>query len=158
MPCCAFSPAWVLPGGAGPSGPALRYWKGDGPEWDLVAASVEGDALLLAEAKWSDRPFTETMIEEAARALLAKGTPRERWAHGKRVVHALFVPRLARMKRKPSVGTSQMFLPPTRFWLPCAEDRGISHAGRAENGLSDRLYFTISLISPRIAWPWHAIW
>jgi len=69
-----------------------------------VAASIEGDALLLGEAKWAERPFTEAMLEEAARSLLAKGTPRERWAHGKRLVYALFVPRLARMRRKPSVG------------------------------------------------------
>jgi len=61
--------------------------------------------LLLGEAKWSERPFTEAMIEEAARALLSKRTPRERWAHVKRVVHALFVPRRARMRRKPSVGS-----------------------------------------------------
>jgi len=93
------------PGGAGPWGPALRYWKGDGPEWDLVAASIEGDALLLGEAKWSERPFTENMIEEASRALFAKGIPRERWAHGKRVVHALFVPRLTSMNRKPTAGS-----------------------------------------------------
>jgi uncharacterized protein len=93
------------PGGAGPWGPALRYWKGTGPEWDLVSASMEGDALLLGEAKWSERPFTEAMIEEAARALLAKGIPSERWAHGKRVIHALFVPRLARVNRKASVGS-----------------------------------------------------
>ncbi len=47
---------------------------------------------------------------EAARALLSKGTPRERWAHGKHVVHALFVPRLAWMRRKPSVGSiTQVF-------------------------------------------------
>jgi hypothetical protein len=45
------------------------------------------------------------MIEEAARALLANGIPRERWAHGKGVVHALFVPRLAKLKRKPSIGS-----------------------------------------------------
>ncbi len=50
------------------------------------------------------------MIEEAARSLLSKGTPRERWALGKHVVHALFVPRLARMRRKPSVGSiAQVF-------------------------------------------------
>ena len=93
------------PGGAGMWGPALRYWKGDGPEWDLVSASMEGEALLLGQAKWSERPFTGAMIEEAARSLLAKGIPSERWTHGKRVVHALFVPRLARMNRKASVGS-----------------------------------------------------
>jgi hypothetical protein len=64
---------------------------------------MDADALLLGEAKWSERPFTEAMIEEAARALLENGIPRERWAHGKRVVHALFVPRLAKPKRKPPV-------------------------------------------------------
>lgn len=93
-----------LPGGAGPWGPALRYWKGNGPEWDLVSASIEGDALLLGEVKWSEQPFTEAALEAAARVLLAKGTPHERWAHGKRLVHALFVPGLAKMRRQSPAG------------------------------------------------------
>ena len=56
------------------------------------------------EVKWSEQPVTEAVIEEASRALLAKGAPHERWAHGRRLVHALFVPRLARTRRRPSVG------------------------------------------------------
>ncbi len=45
--------------------------------------------------KWSDEPFTQDRLADAARGLLAKGVPLERWAEGKRVRHALSVPRLA---------------------------------------------------------------
>lgn len=90
--------------GEGPWGPALRYWKGNGPEWDLVAGSIGGDALLLGDVRWSEQPVTEAVIEETSRALLAMGAPHERWAHRRRLVHSLFVPRLARTRRRPSVG------------------------------------------------------
>ena len=89
--------------GAGPWGPALRYWKGHGPEWDLVAESIAGDALLLGEVKWSERPYTEAALEDAIRTLLAKGAPHERWAYGRRLVHTLFVPRLAAKSRRLSL-------------------------------------------------------
>ncbi len=90
--------------GAGPWGPALRYWKGNGPEWDLVAGAIAGDALLLGEVKWSEKPITEAALEETARALLAKGAPHESWAHGRRLLHAVFVPRLARPQPSTSTG------------------------------------------------------
>ncbi len=81
--------------GGGPWGPARRYWKGNGPEWDVVAASLAEDALLLGEVKWCERPFTASEVRDAGQALLAKGVPSERWAHSKRVVPTLFVPRVA---------------------------------------------------------------
>lgn len=77
-------------------GPARRYWKGNGPEWDTVALSVDGDSLLLGEVKWSERPLTASEVRDAGQVLLAKGVPPERWAQGKRVLYALFVPRVAR--------------------------------------------------------------
>lgn len=93
-------PAAIL-AGTGPFGAARRYWRGAGPEWDVVAASLDGTTLLLGKAKWSERPFTEAAIGEAAADLLAKGVPQERWAEGKRLRHVLFVPRVARMRRTP---------------------------------------------------------
>ena len=39
----------------GPWEPARRYWRGNAPELDVVARSVDGRRLLLGEAKWSAR-------------------------------------------------------------------------------------------------------
>lgn len=80
------------------SAPAVqrRYWKGNGPEWDVVAASLEEDALLLGGVRWCERPLTASGVRDAGQALLARGVPSERWAHSKRVVPTLFVPRVAR--------------------------------------------------------------
>ena len=87
-------------GAAGPWGPARRFWKGNGPEWDVVAASVDAKVLLLGEVKWSEQPFSEAELQEAGRSLLAKGVPRERWAEGKRPIHVVFVPQLRRARRR----------------------------------------------------------
>ena len=65
----------------------------------MVAASVDAEALLLGEVKWSERPFSEAELDEAGRGLLARGLPRESWAEGKRLVHVVFVPRLRRVHR-----------------------------------------------------------
>ncbi len=77
-----------------PWGPARRYWRGDGPEWDVVAAPMEGNALLLGKTKWSDRPVPLEEVERAARELMAKGLPAESWAADRSVVYVVFVPEL----------------------------------------------------------------
>ena len=42
--------------GLGPWEPAQRYWRGDAPELDVVARSVDGRRLLVGEVKWSMKP------------------------------------------------------------------------------------------------------
>ena len=37
----------------GPWEPAQRYWRGNDPEFDVVARSVDGKRLLVGEVKWS---------------------------------------------------------------------------------------------------------
>ena len=39
--------AWV-----GPFGPAQRYWRGNDPEYDVVAPSVDGRRMLVGEVTW----------------------------------------------------------------------------------------------------------
>lgn len=78
----------------GPWGPPRRFWLGNGPEWDIVASSLDEKALLLGEVKWSDKPVSESELDRIGRALLAKGLPDGTWAREKRVVHAVFVPEL----------------------------------------------------------------
>ena len=43
-------------GKLGPWEPAQRYWRGHAPELDIVARSVDGQRLLVGEAKWSKTP------------------------------------------------------------------------------------------------------
>ena len=76
-------------------GPASRFWHGDGPEWDVVSLSIDGERLLLGEAKWCDRAVSAADLRKLARALVAKGIPGGSMPHGREARYALFVPQLA---------------------------------------------------------------
>ena len=43
-------------GKLGPWEPAQRHWRGNAPELDIVARSVDGLRLLVGEAKWTKTP------------------------------------------------------------------------------------------------------
>ena len=58
-------------------GPAKRFWSGSGPEWDVVAESLDGKTLLLGEVKWT-RDTHATALGRVHASLAAKGTPRTR--------------------------------------------------------------------------------
>lgn len=81
-------------------GPARRYWRGSGPEWDIVAGPLDARSLLLGEVKWSDRPVSDTELTGISRELLAKGIPQEGWAAGRQPVHIIFVPELSQPRRR----------------------------------------------------------
>jgi len=82
----------------GPWCPAARYWRGSGPEWDVVARSVDGECLLLGEVKWHVGEVDSRFLDATAHALVARGVP---VAAGRpqRIVHAVFVPRRAQSAR-----------------------------------------------------------
>ncbi|HUP22375.1 MAG TPA: ATP-binding protein [Thermoanaerobaculia bacterium] len=93
--CRAVLPRLDVPGlrEVGPLGSAFRWWHGAAPEWDLVAASLDGRALVLGEIKWHDRPVTARDLRREAARL------RERPAPGldanylnRQQVRVLFVP------------------------------------------------------------------
>ena len=77
-------------------GPAARWWHGTQPEWDVVSESLDGERVLLGEAKWSGRPFDRKTLEPILRELAARPAPPlpSRLA-GAELVRALFVPRMA---------------------------------------------------------------
>jgi AAA+ ATPase superfamily predicted ATPase len=90
-------------GRLGPWEPAKRYWRGNDPQWDIVARSVNGERLLLAEAKWWSGVLSETEIMRACHEILRKGTPAVRGAEKMKPVFALFVPEIAsREVREPA--------------------------------------------------------
>ncbi|MBP9205993.1 MAG: hypothetical protein KBG28_18605, partial [Kofleriaceae bacterium] len=77
----------------GPWQPALRYWRGHEPEWDLVADALDARSVLLGEAWFTTRPVSADVARAEAARLAARPVPA---AVGKRpVVRALFVPSLA---------------------------------------------------------------
>jgi AAA+ ATPase superfamily predicted ATPase len=81
-------------------GPARRYWRGDGPEWDMIAESLDGRSLLVGEAKWTERHPTASALTEAARRLIAKGVPPvPRRPEARIIRYAIFVPRRPRPSR-----------------------------------------------------------
>jgi uncharacterized protein len=75
-----------------PWGNAQRYWHGNGPEWDLVAHSLDGKCLLLGEVRWCEKPVTERVLHQAFSDLVRKGTEKLPDSTGRRPVYAVFVP------------------------------------------------------------------
>ena len=74
-------------------GQASRYWQqGQGAEWDILAHSVEGNALLIGEAKWISKVPSEAWIHKTFAELKAKGTPPV--SHHTHITthYALFIP------------------------------------------------------------------
>ncbi|MBN1603724.1 MAG: ATP-binding protein [Chitinispirillaceae bacterium] len=70
---------------------ASRYWSPNSPEWDIVAESLDGSALLLGEVKWSRAAIKKSNLEQWTHQLIAKGVPCGRHSYSL-VHHVLFVP------------------------------------------------------------------
>ena len=79
-------------GEAGPFGPAARYWGRGGPEWDVVARSVDGKRLLLGEVKWHYKAASASQVASAVAALSQKGIPQALVGRQTEVVRAVFLP------------------------------------------------------------------
>jgi len=81
--------------------PAGRFWRGSGPEWDVVSRSFDGRGLILGEVKWSEKPVEEADLQSIYKILKARGIPPVGHDAIERVVYAIFVPRCApRVKAK----------------------------------------------------------
>jgi len=79
----------------GPWGPASRWWRGSLSEWDVVSESIEGQRLLLGEAKWRHRPMSARALTRATREVLAKQAPQlPKKYSGHELVRVLFVPEI----------------------------------------------------------------
>jgi hypothetical protein len=74
-------------------GPAARWWRGEAPEWDVVAESLDGSAVLLGECKWSAKPPDARTLARWRGELLAKAVPEVPGVVGRHVVHVQFVSR-----------------------------------------------------------------
>ena len=80
-------------GALGPWGVPGRWWRGNDPEWDIVAADLAGNRLLLGEARWGSRPFSRQEVERFAAEVAARRPPLLPARYAERVVErALFVP------------------------------------------------------------------
>jgi uncharacterized protein len=77
----------------GPWGPAARWWYRNEPEWDLVAESIDGERLLLGEAKCPLEPLTARDLTRLRQELATRPAPPlpDRFRHHQ-VVRALFLP------------------------------------------------------------------
>lgn len=88
-------------GGLGPWRAAQRYWRGQEPEYDVVALSVDGTRALVGESKWTSSPANDRTLASLAAELRAKGGASLPIPAGVSVVYALFVPELAPGTRPP---------------------------------------------------------
>lgn len=74
--------------------PAKRFWKGNGPEWDIVSECIDQKYLLLGEAKWPITKVTEKYIEKILTELQSKGIPQIN-SKGKKIIkYCIFVPEI----------------------------------------------------------------
>ena len=81
----------------GPWEPAQRYWRGNDPEFDVVARSVDGRRILVGEVKWSARTGA------VSRAGPRPGIEAIPGSRDREVVSALFVPE-ASTRTDPATG------------------------------------------------------
>jgi hypothetical protein len=84
MPWCSH-PELGTPGTWSRAG---RWWKGNAPEWDLVAEDADGKRLLLGEAKLDSRQLRALVTEVSTRQTPDLPTKYRRHS----VVRAVFVP------------------------------------------------------------------
>ena len=70
----------------GPFEPAQRYWRGNAPEYDVVARSIDGRRLLVGETKW---PAAVGVVLRIGRQRQAVDLP---GATNSQIVHVQFVP------------------------------------------------------------------
>jgi uncharacterized protein len=82
----------------GPWLPAGRWWRGQGPEWDIVSMSLDGKHLLLGEAKWRHVQVGAGVLGRTWEELRSKGVPEGLAKPGTIVHHALFFPLPPRQK------------------------------------------------------------
>jgi AAA+ ATPase superfamily predicted ATPase len=98
-------------GELGPWRPPSRWWRGEMPEWDIVAESAAGRRLLLGECRWSSRLLTPASTEKLAREVFSRAFPALPESYrGHEIVRSLLVPALApgtaRSVRGVIVGTA----------------------------------------------------
>ncbi|MBR6471869.1 MAG: ATP-binding protein [Victivallales bacterium] len=70
--------------------PARRWWQENYPEWDAIMANLAGDQHLLAEVKWSERPFKTADLHSLTKELLQRELPA--CIRGKATAFTLVVP------------------------------------------------------------------
>ena len=70
----------------GPFEPAQRYWRGNAPEYDVVARSIDGRHLLVGEAKWPAGAGFDSRIGLRVQAVNLPGATRSG------IVPVLFIP------------------------------------------------------------------
>jgi AAA+ ATPase superfamily predicted ATPase len=59
----------------GTYGQAGRFWNAQGPEWDILARSNDGNNLLIGEAKWTLKAPSRSWVYQTIEELKNKGTP-----------------------------------------------------------------------------------
>lgn len=82
-------------------GAAGRFWRGNSPEWDIVARSLDDKSLLLGEAKWSRKPYSQNEIDKLFNKLKSKEIPPIVQADNNTLFYAVFIPEVADRKVKP---------------------------------------------------------
>lgn len=69
-----------------------RYWHGQGPEWDMLAKSLDEKDLLVGEVKWTEKNQTASWVYKTIESMKSKGFPPVPRSPKAKLHYALFLP------------------------------------------------------------------
>lgn len=74
-----------------PSNPGRRYWETKGAEWDILSDSLDGEVLVIGEAKWLQKTPSSSWVHKTLDELKSKGVP-QNLVQGRQKRFILFIP------------------------------------------------------------------
>jgi hypothetical protein len=80
--------------------PPLRYWQGNGYEWDLISTAVDTDSIIIGECKWFTGKTTPELIQKTVKNLKNKGVPPLSKKGFKEIRYYIFIPEIPQEKIK----------------------------------------------------------
>lgn len=69
-----------------------RYWRGNGPEWDLITTTLDNESIVIGECKWRAGRIDLQWIRETIYKLFQKGTPKGLNFKENNIYYYLFIP------------------------------------------------------------------
>ncbi|MBF8263759.1 MAG: hypothetical protein HW387_1424 [Parachlamydiales bacterium] len=73
-------------------GQAGRFWQGQGPEWDVLSQSPDGQHFLIGEVKWTEKKPSAQWIYKIIQELKNKGIPPVKRHPAAQLHYVIFVP------------------------------------------------------------------
>jgi len=70
----------------------LRYWHGNGPEWDLMSTTLDDKSMIIGECKWFSGKISPKEVREIIQKFVQKGIPPTFKGPFDAIYYYLFIP------------------------------------------------------------------